>query len=127
MVQVDALSAILVTVLVVIVETVFTNFVEVIAGWTLRVTEGIRVYVTVILNADMIPELVGINCTVIVSINTMVVGDGRIVISVVLVRIVWESFVVAGNWTVEIVSLVLLGDSWLFVVRLSDIVLVIVV
>lgn len=100
---------------------------EVIAGWTLRVTEGVRIYVTVILNADMIPELVGMKCLVAASINTMVVGDGCVVISVVLVKIVRESFVIARDWTVEIVSLVLLGDSCLSAVRLSDVVRVIVV
>lgn len=127
MVQVEALSAILVTVLVVVVETVFTNFVEVIVGWTLRVTEGVRVYVTVILNADMIPELVGMDCMVTIFVNTVVVGDGCIVTSVVLVKVVREPFVVAGNWAVEIVSLLLLGDSFLFAARLSDVVRVIVV
>jgi hypothetical protein len=125
--QVEALSAILVTVLVVLVETVFTNFVEVIVGWTLRVTEGVRVYVTVILNADMIPELVGMDCMVTIFVNTVVVGDGCIVTSVVLVKVVREPFVVAGNWAVEIVSLLLLGDSFLFAARLSDVVRVIVV
>ena len=127
MVQVEALSAILVIVLVVVVETVFTNFVEVIVGWTLKVTEGVRVYVTVILNTDVIPELVGMDCMVTISVNTVVVGDGCTVTSVVLVKVVREYFVVAGDWTAEIVSLVLLGDSCLFAARPSDVVRVIVV
>lgn len=127
MVQVEALSTILVTVLVVVVETVFTNVLEVIVGWTLRVTEGVRVYVTVILSTDMIPKLVGMDCMVTISVNTVVVGVGCIVTSVVLVKVVREFFVVAGDWTVEIASWVLLGDSCLFAARLSDVGRVIVV
>lgn len=77
------MSAIVVTVLVMVVKTVLTNFVDVKVDRELMVTEGVIVYVTVFLNADVIPEFVGTDCMVIIIVITVVVGDGCTVTSVV--------------------------------------------
>jgi hypothetical protein len=77
-----AFSAVFMTVDVVVV-TVLTSSVDVRVFWDVIVTDGVLVCVTVILSSDTRPDSVDVESTVIHFVITVVVGDGRIMTSVV--------------------------------------------
>jgi hypothetical protein len=77
-----AFSAVFMTVDVVVV-TVLTSSVDVRVFWDVIVTDGVLVCVTVILSSDTRSDSVDVESTVIHFVITVVVGDGRIMTSVV--------------------------------------------